>query len=77
MRDERILLSWDRDFGQQRFLKDRFRDLRRIGFSCPEPDGLARLREVFDLIEFAFARDPSACEVRVAMTKVQVRDKHI
>lgn len=76
MRDSRILVSWDRDFGQQRFLKDRFAALMRIGFSCPEPDGAARLTEVFDLIEYAFRRDNVPAEIKIAAGKLLIRDRH-
>lgn len=48
----RILISWDRDFNHQRFQKDRFKALQRIGFSCPEPEGERRLMAVIDRVEF-------------------------
>jgi hypothetical protein len=61
MQAGRILVSWDRDFNQQRFRKPRFDTLSRIGFSCPEPLGVRRLGEVIDLIEFhAAATWPAA-----------------
>lgn len=50
--DGRILVSWDRDFNHQRFQKDRFRALQRIGFSCPEPNGVARLTTLIERVEF-------------------------
>ncbi|MBL9045958.1 MAG: DUF5615 family PIN-like protein [Tabrizicola sp.] len=69
----RILLSWDRDFNDQRFMRDRFRLLSRIGFSCPYPEGATRLMEVIDLIEYAFARSKGApVRIRVAKDKVQI-----
>src|SRR5262245_27319198 len=49
----RVLVSWDRDFGHQRFMQYRFARLSRIGFSCPEPQGAERLIAVLDVIEFA------------------------
>lgn len=52
----RILISWDKDFVHQRFMQPRCVGLSRIGFSCPEPQGAARLAEVIDLVEFAVAR---------------------
>lgn len=69
----RILVSWDRDFGQQRFKQDRFDRLCLIGFSCPEPQGAARLLAVLDIVEFAFSRskgDP--VRIRIAKDKIQI-----
>lgn len=51
-----ILLSWDKDFNHQKFQSPRYFGLSRIGMSCPEPEGAKRIKEVGDLIEFAFAR---------------------
>ncbi|ETX13643.1 hypothetical protein OCH239_09135 [Roseivivax halodurans JCM 10272] len=70
----RTLITWDRDFNHQRFLKPRFAALSRIGFSCPEPDGAARLKEVLDLIEFTFARaDGAPVKILVGKDKIQIR----
>ncbi len=70
----RILVSWDKDFGQQRFMKPRFASLSRIGFSCPEPDGAKRLAEVMDLIEFAFARAKGKpVRIKIAKDKVEIK----
>lgn len=69
----RILVSWDRDFGHQRFMHPRFQQLSRIGFSCPEPEGARRLLVVFDLIEYAFARSTGKpVHIRVGKDKVQI-----
>lgn len=69
----RILISWDRDFGHQRFMKERFAQLSRIGFSCPEPRGAERLLAVLDLIEFAFFRaNGGPLRIRVAFGKIQI-----
>lgn len=76
MQDDRILVSWDKDFNHQRFLKERYRKLSRIGFSCPEPDGKDRLQEVIDLVEFTYARREGVPLVlKIASDKVLVRDK--
>lgn len=76
MQSGRILISWDKDFNHQRFLKERFRELARIGFSCPEPDGAARLTEIIDLVEFAFRRAGEApVSLKIASDKVLIRDK--
>lgn len=70
----RILLSWDRDFNHQRFMQERFAALSRIGFSCPEPEGAARLAEVIDVVEFAVARAKGhPVRIRVARDKVQIQ----
>lgn len=69
----RILISWDRDFNHQRFMKPRFAGLRRIGFSCPEPKGAVRLAEVIDLVQFAFQRaGDSPLRIRIAHDKFLV-----
>lgn len=69
----RILVSWDRDFGHQRFMQDRFSRLSRIGFSCAEPQGAERLLAVLDVIEFAFARAKGEpVRIRVAKDKIQI-----
>ena len=66
----RVLISWDRDFNHQRFQKPRFAGLCRIGFSCPEPEGAARLAEVIDLVEFALKRaDDRPLRIRIAPDK--------
>lgn len=70
---DRILVSWDRDFGHQRFMQPRFDRLSRIGFSCPEPEGAKRLAEVLDLIEYAFSRSKGApVRIKVAKDKTQI-----
>lgn len=69
----RVLVSWDRDFGHQRFMQPRFERLSRIGFSCPEPQGASRLLAVMDVIEFAFARAKGEpVRIRIAKAKVQI-----
>lgn len=76
MRSSRILISWDKDFNHQRFLKERYRVLNRIGFSCPEPDGVDRITEVVDLVEFVFERAKGTpIALKIAGDKVLVRDK--
>jgi hypothetical protein len=69
----RILVSWDRDFGHQRFMQPRFSRLSRIGFSCPEPQSASRLAAVLDVIEFAFARAGSnPVRIKIAKDKIQI-----
>ena len=71
-----ILVSWDKDFGHQRFASRRYEGLARIGFSCPEPMAVERIIEVVDLLDFAIARsDGLPPEIRIARDKVLVRDK--
>ncbi|TBN36567.1 hypothetical protein EYE42_15490 [Paracoccus subflavus] len=73
MRAKRILVSWDRDFNQQRFRKERFAQLSRIGFSCPEEEGARRLRIVMDMIEFTVIRaDGSPITITIAKDKISV-----
>lgn len=71
-----ILVSWDKDFNHQRFLRDRFKSLSRIGFSCPEPDGAGRLEEVLDIVEFCFERaNGTPTFMKIGQDKILVRDK--
>ena len=76
MSDGRILVSWDRDFNHQRFRQPRFEDLRRIGLSCSEPDGIARLEEIeWILLYVLTAADGPPLETRIARDKIMFRDK--
>jgi hypothetical protein len=71
--DSRILISWDRDFNQQRFLSPRFAGLRRLSMSGPEMTGASRLEEIFDVVSFALMRAKGApITVRVGVGKVQI-----
>lgn len=71
----RILLSWDRDFGHQRFMKARFTGLSRIGFSYPEPLAVERFTQVADVVDFLIRRHKGLPpEIRIARDKVQLRD---
>ena len=75
MQDSRVLLSWDKDFNQQKFRKERYKSLSRIAFCCPEPDDKKRISELIDLVEFAFLRAASSPVVLViASDKVMIRD---
>lgn len=76
MQSASILVSWDKDFNHQRFLSPRYQNLNRIGFSCPEPDGVARLKELIDLVEFAFDRaNEVPTFVKIGSDKLLIRDK--
>lgn len=70
--DNRILVSWDRDFNQQRFMAARFSQLSRIAMSCPEMKGAERLEAVLDIVEFALRRAAGQpITIRVGAEKVQ------
>lgn len=71
--DSRILVSWDRDFNQQRFMSPRYAQLSRLSMSGPEMEGAARLAAVFDIVEFALRRAAGApITIRVGVRKVQI-----
>lgn len=73
MEDERVLVSWDRDFNQQIFKSPRFARLSRLSMSVPETEGPARLGEVFDIIAFALRRAAGKpVTIRVGKGKVQI-----
>jgi hypothetical protein len=69
--DNRILISWDRDFNQQRFKSPRFEGLSRLSMSGPEMEGASRLKSVFDIVEFSLRRagDKSAI-IKVGVGRV-------
>lgn len=73
IRAGRMLISWDKDFHHQRFMKPRFKQLSRIGFCCPEPDGANRLKTVLDIVEFTVSRaNGSPITIRIAKDKILV-----
>jgi hypothetical protein len=70
---DRILVSWDRDFNQQRFMAPRFAELNRLSMSGPEMDGAARLEQIFDLVSDSIRRPRrGAITIRVGVGKVQI-----
>lgn len=74
MEADRILISWDKDFNHPRFSKPRFKRLSRIGMSCPEHEGRARIEENIDRIEFEYQRAKGEpLLIRIARDKFQVR----
>ena len=69
----RILISWDRDFNQQRFMGPRFAGLSRLSMSGPEMEGATRLEAVFDIVSFAFDRAAgSPVTIRVGVSRVLI-----
>lgn len=75
IRTGRVLVSWDRDFNHQRYLKPRFAALHRIGFSCPELEGADRIRALMGRIEFEFslASPMTPMLVKISRDRMQVR----
>lgn len=74
MQANRVLIGWDKDFNHQRFLAPRFKKLNRIGFSCPEPDGAARLEALIDLVEGDARRRTAAAPmvIKIGKDKIQI-----
>ena len=71
--DNRILISWDRDFNAQRLAAPRFAALSRIMMSGPEPQGAARLEAVFDAVDFALRRaDGNPIIIRIGTALIQM-----
>ncbi|MFZ1471141.1 MAG: DUF5615 family PIN-like protein [Paracoccaceae bacterium] len=69
----RVLVSWDRDFNQQRFHSPRFAGLSRLSMSGPEMEGAVRHEAVFDVIMFALNRAVGApITIRVGVGKIQI-----
>lgn len=74
MRANRVLIGWDKDFNHQRFLAPRFRQLSRIGFSCAEMHGAARLATLIDLVEGEAARRTvdAPMVIKIGKDKIQI-----
>jgi hypothetical protein len=73
MEDDRVLVSWDRDFNQQRYMGPRYAQLSRLSMSMPEMEGAIRLGAVFDIVEFALRRAAGApITIRVGSHRVQI-----
>ena len=51
VRNALILVTFDRDFNQQRYQKPRYDGLMRLGFAVPEPWALGRLEAQIDRLE--------------------------
>lgn len=71
-----VLISWDKDFSQQRFQKERFTSLQRVAFSCPEPQAVERLSQVLDRIEDEYRRARKAKKpllFRIARDRIMIR----
>jgi Domain of unknown function (DUF5615) len=70
---QRILVSWDRDFNQQKFQSPRYEKLSRLSMSGPEMNGAERLDAVFDIVKFAINRASGApITIRVGSNKIQI-----
>ena len=70
-------MSWDKDFGHQRYASSRFAGLFRIGFSCPELLAVERVEEVADIIGLAISRSRNPPpEIKISRDKVQIRGQH-
>jgi predicted nuclease of predicted toxin-antitoxin system len=55
MEHGRILVTWDRDFNDQRFMRARFARLSRIGLSGTGPELVVAMRRHIRMIEFAWS----------------------
>lgn len=76
LKDERILVSWDKDFNAQRFMQPRFATLSRIALVGAGPTLLAAVKEHIDHIEFAWQRAQSTggrmiVSIRVGEIKIR------
>lgn len=73
--DERILVSWDKDFQQQRFMAPRYASLSRLAFSCPPSIAVERLKTEMALIEgeWALMSRRKSARMIVAIGRDQVR----
>lgn len=74
MQADRVLIGWDKDFTHQRFLAPRFKKLSRIGFSCLEENGAARLEALIDLVEGEASRrtKDTPMVIKIGKDKIQI-----
>ncbi len=71
MEDDRILVTWDRDFNDQRFQKDRFARLSRIGLSGDGPELVVAMRRHMRVIEFQWSEKVRLRQARlIAFAKI-------
>ena len=61
----RILVTQDKDFNNQRFMKERYAHLSRISLVGPAHTLLAAVKEHIDLIEYQWARGISQGATRM------------
>jgi hypothetical protein len=78
LKANRVLISWDRDFNDQRFAQQRFATLSRIGLSGEGPTLGPALREHIEVVEFQFNRARDAhlqrmiCFVKVGQVRFKL-----
>jgi predicted nuclease of predicted toxin-antitoxin system len=74
MQAGRVLVSWDKDFNHQRFMKPRFSALSRLAFSCLETEAVARLKIHISLIEaeVRLIRTGKPMRIRIGSDKIQI-----
>jgi predicted nuclease of predicted toxin-antitoxin system len=56
MTSNRILVTQDKDFNNQRFMQPRFATLSRLSLSCPASMMVERLKQEMEMIEFRWMR---------------------
>ncbi len=56
IRDDRVLVTWDKDFNDQKFQASRYAALQRLAFSCPYALAVVRLEALMERIEDEHAR---------------------
>lgn len=70
---DRLLISWDKDFNDQRLAKPRFATLSRIGMSGEEHQGRKRIEASIHRIEFEFRHTKTGpVRIRIGREKYQV-----
>lgn len=72
----RILVTWDKDFNDQRYQKDRFARLSRIGLSGDGPELIVAMRKHMRIIEFQWGECARTGRRLIAFARVdQVKFK--
>lgn len=74
LEDDRILISWDKDFNSQRFQQARFAKLSRIALSGDGPDLLKAIKKHIRTLEFQWSECKRARTRLIAHVRIdQIR----
>ena len=75
IRDRRVLISWDKDFNAQRFMRPRLAALQRVAFCCSYPEALARIEVVIGRLEYELLQSTAEKPVlfRIGRDRIMIR----
>lgn len=75
IRDGQVLISWDKDFNAQRYMRPRLAALQRVAFCCSYPEALARIEVVIGRLEYEVSKSTTECPLlfRIGKDRIQIR----